>query len=67
MVKIERGGGSNHPLPPLARYVSRNGLTMGRLNKSLASGLLQPSFSIQRTCFPQIKIYQICLKGSGGA
>ena len=32
MVKISRGGrGGNHPLLPLARYVSRNGLTIGGL------------------------------------
>ena len=34
MVKIRRGrGGGNHPPPPLTRYVSRNGLTIGGLTK----------------------------------
>ena len=38
------------------------------LNESLASRFIfQPSFSIQKSCFPQIQIYQICLNGSGRA
>ena len=31
MVKISRGGVTTTPPPPLARYVSRNGLTIGGL------------------------------------